>query len=503
MPTSVQVGNTLVDITPVPPIALDGPNVTGILPVAHLPVGAGNYPSVNVCFKGDSITYGQEATAPGTASGNGTSYPAIAMGLLGPNYTGYNFGIPGETVASMLTDATVSQIDALCTPTSILIFEGGINDAAANATADQINASTLAWLNARKAAGWTKIFVLTIQSTSVPVNPTFTAVNAWRIANAATVGYTVIDVTSNALLNDPTNRNYRFSDDVHYIDAGYAVYGGVVATAIFAANVVLNTSSTAITLDCNSQPTRQVSLSGANWVGRLGWGSLPPFPDSVMQTDGSGNYTLGATAAINFAGGGALSGAGNLNAHGGSFDSLTVAGVFTLPTSAQINFGGGGFLSGAGNLSAHSGSFDSLSLSGNFSLPASAQIVFGGGGYLGGNGVGNFVGIAANTVTSNGLATLAAVLCQGNLTVDGAQQVGTNGTGVVLHRIVTATLAAGTVTISDANITVNSNCAAVNRPAGYGGTLGTLYVSAQSAGHVTITSTSATATNLIAVTIEN
>ncbi len=91
----------------------------------------------------------------------------------------------------------------------------------------------------------------------------------------------------------------------------------------------------------------------------------------------------------------------------------------------------------------------------------------------------------------------------GSLTVNGGLQLGSSGTQIVLRKLISAVLVNGSVTVTDSNININSNCFASNRPVGYSGTLGALYVSAQSAGSVTITSTSSAATNSINITIEN
>ncbi len=99
-------------------------------------------------------------------------------------------------------------------------------------------------------------------------------------------------------------------------------------------------------------------------------------------------------------------------------------------------------------------------------------------------------------------AQLSALLASNN-TFTGTNTLGTNGTAVALHRAVTATLSGGSVTISDSNITATSRCTPTNEPAGYSGSIGIPYVSAQAAGSVTISSSNSSATNGVSVTIEN
>jgi hypothetical protein len=70
---------------------------------------------------------------------------------------------------------------------------------------------------------------------------------------------------------------------------------------------------------------------------------------------------------------------------------------------------------------------------------------------------------------------------------------------------INATLASGTVTVSDSNITTSSRITVTNNPSGYSGTVGLPYVSAQSSGSVTISDSSTLSTSNcpVSILIEN
>ena len=144
--------------------------------------------------------------------------------------------------------------------------------------------------------------------------------------------------------------------------------------------------------------------------------------------------------------------------------------------------------------------------SGNGTLSLRGGVSYGGGIKLltvDGLTIGLFDGQTGSLTLDRTGAGNGNLTMTGSLSTGGTITNGASGTPVALHRVITGTLSAGTVTLSDPNITTASRCEPTNEPSGYTGAIGVPYVSAQAAGTVTITSSNAAAANPISVIIEN
>lgn len=182
---------------------------------------------IYIAFDGDSLTAGTLTLAE--------SYPFVCMDTLGrANYDYCNYAVSGLTLVNLLSDDdyTVGAI-AECYSESVCVLWAGTNDIAGGASAATVTANLLAYVAAQKAAGYTHVLVLTVidrTSFDAAKDAIRATVNSDIASNAATSGYTVVDVA--AFLNDATNTTYYNADGTHLKTAGYAYVAGEVATAI-------------------------------------------------------------------------------------------------------------------------------------------------------------------------------------------------------------------------------------------------------------------------------
>lgn len=179
---------------------------------------------------GDSLTYG------GTAGLICNRYPNQLGKLLGgdgklASLKVLNFGVSGQTLANMQSDAT-SQIDSLLTKGDvnckrILLSWGGINDLAASGLSTAI-ANWQAYNAARKLAGWTVVTFTTnfVSSGHATITPQMvTDFNQHIRANYTTVAHHLADIASLPAFSDASQvtTSVYYADTVHPNASGYSL----------------------------------------------------------------------------------------------------------------------------------------------------------------------------------------------------------------------------------------------------------------------------------------
>lgn len=194
---------------------------------------------------GDSITAG--ATA-GTAG-----WVGFAINRLGYRWSGTNVGVSGQTTVDMEADfitevgAIISGLGAGITPTYVIA--GGTNDFYlddASAATLQTRVSTL--ITTAKANGATNVAVVTILprndfpgTSTIPGNAAAqlaafdsrrATYNAWLIANAVSLGVTVIGWAADARMDDVNDATVYNGDLVHPNQRGESYLGEDVANAL-------------------------------------------------------------------------------------------------------------------------------------------------------------------------------------------------------------------------------------------------------------------------------
>jgi len=91
----------------------------------------------NAVWHGDSLTYGQNGSNPGTTS---ATRLAVVLNGVGPTWQGTNFGHPGHTITQMISELG-SDVNGLydgTTQNNYLIAQGGHNDIVQGADASTV-----------------------------------------------------------------------------------------------------------------------------------------------------------------------------------------------------------------------------------------------------------------------------------------------------------------------------------------------------------------------------
>lgn len=206
-------------------IALDATQI-GLLTIAMNAIDSGKEVLI---FDGDSHTLG---------TGGVTPYPEQFLALISASYNYSNFGIGGQTIATMQTDAA-TQVDVLyASPEKSVVFAwGGTNDIAAGETSATVITRIQTYCAARKAAGF-KVVVFTILPNGGPVPPDYETkrldVNNSVRANYATYADALCDIGANCYVGDADDVNdttYYQSDKIHLTNAGYAIVAALAKTA--------------------------------------------------------------------------------------------------------------------------------------------------------------------------------------------------------------------------------------------------------------------------------
>lgn len=191
---------------------------------------------LNLVFDGDSLTTGTSSI------GGALSYPLQTETGLDPRTVSSYFGVGGQTIAAMESDAA-TQIDPLISATkqNVLCAWGGTNDLYYGATAATTQTRIQTYCANRRAAGW-KVIVLTILPRSDAGTPANfetdrLAVNTWLRANYATFADGLADVAADTRIGDSGDEAstvYYSGDLVHLSGVGYRVVARIVQATLAA-----------------------------------------------------------------------------------------------------------------------------------------------------------------------------------------------------------------------------------------------------------------------------
>lgn len=186
-----------------------------------------------VLFAGDSRT--------GTNVTPTYSLLAMANASVTPlAYGASTWGVSGATVADLITSAP-TVIDPLYTSVlgkNIVVIWGGVNDAAAGASAATIWSRLQTYCLARRAAGFKVILCTEIDCQSAALDLVSWHTVLWPAlltlirAGWASVADGLADTGANANLQDATNATYFNADKVHLTATGYGVVAGIVAAQV-------------------------------------------------------------------------------------------------------------------------------------------------------------------------------------------------------------------------------------------------------------------------------
>ncbi len=203
-----------------------------------------------IVFDGDSMTFGTGAGPVGLAGPSNATYPRLAAdGITGA--TVYNFGVGGQTVLAMTTDAA-AQIDVLYDSSrlSIVAVFGGTNDLVNGAaSAATVYSRIVTYCQARRAAGWKVVVGTILPRSSANAGAAFEAdrqtVNTSIRTNWATFADALADVGADATIGAAgaeTNTAY-YSDAIHPTTLGYEIVASYFRTAFTALGCLMHTHS--------------------------------------------------------------------------------------------------------------------------------------------------------------------------------------------------------------------------------------------------------------------
>lgn len=168
-------------------------------------------------------------------------WPAVLANTLNEPVLMPNFGIDGQTQASMNADAT-AQVDTLYSAgysTNIAICAGGINDVAGGSSAATVQGRIQTYCEARRTAGFEVIAstMFACASLTAPEEIERIAVNTWLRANYATFADGLCDLDADARLSTTGDTTYFLADGVHLTAGGHAVVAELMATELAALGV--------------------------------------------------------------------------------------------------------------------------------------------------------------------------------------------------------------------------------------------------------------------------
>lgn len=180
----------------------------------------------------------------GTGSTGGTNgWPVQIIPLLtggSGTWRVLNNGVGGQVTTAMDTQASTGGANTtdgylgFYARTVVVGWEVSNDIIAGTSAATAYSNYTTFWANRLAANAAAKRVAVTCMKRTDMTGPQETArqtVNANILANWPTFADALIDPTADARLNDPTNLTF-FADGIHLTDAGYAIFSGLMATAI-------------------------------------------------------------------------------------------------------------------------------------------------------------------------------------------------------------------------------------------------------------------------------
>lgn len=185
--------------------------------------------SLIVCF-GDSRTSGASAET------GGSRYPDQLQRLLGPGAEIINAGIPGASLAGLVTLAPgiLASLYSSERQKNILILNGGINDIAGGATGANTYASLLTIAAAAKSSGWTVIATTTLYWHSLSSGQqTELATYNSDVSGDSTHFDAVVDWNADATIGGYSNSaNTTYFDGIHQKDPAQLIEAQLLVTPV-------------------------------------------------------------------------------------------------------------------------------------------------------------------------------------------------------------------------------------------------------------------------------
>src|SRR5262249_17946194 len=195
----------------------------------------------NAVWHGDSLTYGQNGSNPGTTS---ATRLAVVLNAVGATWQGTNFGHPGHTITQM-----ISELNGLYDSTrqnNYLIAQGGHNDIVQSADASTVISRIQSYCSTALAANPWKIIWSTEPPASDPgiYPPNFDSirdtVNSYMRQNWQSLGIAALsDFAFDPRMGSDGceyNSTYYGSDHTHPTDAGYTIWGSYDLAAVNSLN---------------------------------------------------------------------------------------------------------------------------------------------------------------------------------------------------------------------------------------------------------------------------
>lgn len=204
----------------------------------------GTVAALNIGVEGDSQSNGLTAT-------NNQNYPA-QMQATKRNYV-FDVGISGNFIADIVTKAVHVDRNIVAGKTNVLFVWIGTNDITGGATGATTYSALVSYCDARRTAGWNKIYVLTMIQRQPPgsIETQRLAYNTAIRGNGNVDWDGVVDVGADTRfqylaggLGTYTYDTMFLSDGVHPTNAGYAI----IAQYVDAAIETLSNSATTNTL---------------------------------------------------------------------------------------------------------------------------------------------------------------------------------------------------------------------------------------------------------------
>ena len=272
----------------------------------------------NAVWHGDSLTYGQNGSNPGTTS---ATRLAVVLNAVGPTWQGTNFGHPGHTITQMISELG-SDVNGLYDGTkqnNYLIAQGGHNDIVQGADASTVISRIQSYCSTALAANPWKIIWSTEPPASDPgiYPPNFDSIRDtvnsymrqhWQSLGIAALSDFALDPRMGCDGCEYNSTYYSNLDHTHPTDAGYKIWGSYDLAAVNSLNGSFQRVRTQTSDD--GQLLNQVSGDGQLWYtvssDSTHWSQHTPVPNLQMKESPSAVLWQDGIAVFHQAGNGQL-----------------------------------------------------------------------------------------------------------------------------------------------------------------------------------------------------
>jgi lysophospholipase L1-like esterase len=200
----------------------------------------------NAVWHGDSLTYGQNGSNPGTTS---ATRLAVVLNAVGATWQGTNFGHPGHTITQMISELG-SGVNGLYDRTkqkNYLIAQGGHNDIVQGADASTVISRIQNYCSTALAANpWTIIWSTEPPASDPPIYPpNFDSIRDtvnsyirqhWQSLGIAALSDFALDPQMGCDGCEYNTTYYSNLDHTHPTDAGYTIWGNHDLAAVNSLN---------------------------------------------------------------------------------------------------------------------------------------------------------------------------------------------------------------------------------------------------------------------------